>query len=133
MIKKLTGLQPGVLSITRIVMGFIAFSFGTAKIFHFHAGEFMPAFGSPEWVAGLIELTVGLCFLIGVFTRLSAFILSGLMAAAYFTAHLPVSFSPRKTAVTPPPVGVLFFFTLLLRAAAQQVSTLCCLNSQTAN
>ncbi|MGO7401097.1 DoxX family protein [Rhizobium ruizarguesonis] len=96
MIKKLTGLQPGVLSIARIVMGLIVFSFGTAKIFHFHAGEFMPAFGSPEWVAGLIELTVGLCFLIGVFTRLSAFILSGLMAAAYFTAHLPVSFFPTE-------------------------------------
>jgi putative oxidoreductase len=35
-------------------------------------------------------------FLIGYQTRITAFVLSGEMAAAYFTAHLPQSFFPTE-------------------------------------
>ncbi|RWX81807.1 DoxX family protein [Neorhizobium lilium] len=96
MIKNLQQAQPIVLSIMRIAVGLVIFSFGTAKIFHFHAGQFMPPPGSLPWIAGLLELVLGFLFLIGLGTRLSAFILSGEMAAAYFIAHFPKSFFPTE-------------------------------------
>lgn len=94
--QQLSSVQPYVLSILRIALGLVIFSFGTAKIFHFHAGQFMPPTGSLPWIAGLIELILGFLFLIGFQTRLAAFILSGEMAAAYFIAHFPVSFFPTE-------------------------------------
>ncbi len=94
--QQLSSAQPYVLSLLRIVFGLVIFSFGTAKIFHFHAGVFMPPAGSLPWVAGLIELILGFLFLIGFQTRVVAFVLSGEMAAAYFIAHFPKSFFPTE-------------------------------------
>jgi putative oxidoreductase len=94
--KYLRDLQPTALGILRIAFGLVIFSFGTAKIFHFHAGPFMPPEGSLPWVAGLIELVLGFLFLIGFQTRIAAFILAGEMAAAYFVAHFPKSFFPTE-------------------------------------
>ncbi|MGE7370236.1 DoxX family protein [Neorhizobium sp. NPDC001467] len=88
--------QPTLLSALRIVLGLIIFSFGTAKIFHFYPGNFTPPTGSLPWIAGLIELTLGFLFLVGFQTRIAAFILSGLMAAAYFVAHFPKSIFPTE-------------------------------------
>jgi len=96
MYQNLDNARPIVLSILRIAVGLVIFSFGTAKIFHFHAGNFMPPTGSLPWIAGLIELIVGFLFLIGFQTRAAAFILSGEMAAAYFIAHFPSSFFPTE-------------------------------------
>lgn len=90
----LNSAQPALLSALRIVLGLIIFSFGMAKIFHFQAGNFTPPVGSLPWIAGLIELTLGFLFLIGFQTRIAAFVLSGLMAAAYFISHFPKSFFP---------------------------------------
>jgi putative oxidoreductase len=39
--------------------------------------------------AGLIEITCGVLILLGLFTRVMAFIASGEMAVAYFMAHAP--------------------------------------------
>jgi putative oxidoreductase len=39
--------------------------------------------------SGYIELIGGALIILGLFTRLAAFILSGEMAVAYFTAHAP--------------------------------------------
>ncbi|MBY0401983.1 DoxX family protein, partial [Myxococcota bacterium] len=39
------------------------------------------------WVAGPIELLAGIFVMIGLFTRWSAFLASGTMAAAYWMAH----------------------------------------------
>jgi putative oxidoreductase len=44
--------------------------------------------------AGVLELVGGLLILVGLFTRPTAFILSGEMAAAYFMAHAPHGFLP---------------------------------------
>uniref|UniRef100_A0A7C1P7E1 DoxX family protein n=1 Tax=Agrobacterium albertimagni TaxID=147266 RepID=A0A7C1P7E1_9HYPH len=94
--QNLASARPYVLSILRIAFGLIIFSFGMAKIFHFHAGPFMPPVGSLSWVAGLIELILGFLFLIGLQTRSAAFVLSGLMATAYFIAHFPKGFFPTE-------------------------------------
>lgn len=96
MIRNLQQAQPLVLSILRIAVGLVIFSFGTAKILHFHAGQFMPPAGSLPWIAGLLELVLGFLFMVGLGTRTSAFILSGEMAAAYFIAHFPKSFFPTE-------------------------------------
>ena len=45
-------------------------------------------------IGGLIELVGGVLFTIGLFTRPTAFILSGFTAAAYFMAHADKSFYP---------------------------------------
>ena len=45
-------------------------------------------------VAGILEFFGGLLLLLGLFTRPVAFILSGLMAFAYFIQHAPDGFWP---------------------------------------
>ena len=92
----LNNAQPALLSALRIALGLVIFSYGTAKIFHFHAGNFTPPTGSLPWIAGLLELTLGFLFLVGFQTRIAAFILSGLMASAYFIGHFPKSFFPTE-------------------------------------
>ncbi len=96
MMQQLGSARPYALSILRIAIGLVIFSFGMAKIFHFHAGPFQPPVGSLPWVAGLIELVLGFLLLVGFQTRISAFILSGEMAVAYFIAHFPTSFYPAE-------------------------------------
>jgi putative oxidoreductase len=44
--------------------------------------------------SGYIELIGGFLLVLGLFTRFSAFILSGEMAVAYFTVHAPNGFFP---------------------------------------
>lgn len=94
MYNRLSSAQPPLLSALRIALGLIIFSYGMAKIFHFQAGNFTPPVGSLPWMAGLLELTLGFLFLIGFQTRIAAFVLSGLMASAYFISHFPKSFFP---------------------------------------
>lgn len=96
MAQQLTSLRPYALAALRIALGLVVFSFGAAKVLHFHPGPFTPPTGSLIWSAGLIELVAGFLFLIGYQTRIAAFILSGEMAAAYFIAHLPQSFFPTE-------------------------------------
>ncbi|RWX35226.1 DoxX family protein [Rhizobium leguminosarum] len=93
---KLSQIQPYLLSALRIALGLVILSFGIGKIFHFHPGPFSPPPGSLDWIAGVIELTAGGLFLVGLLTRISAFLLSGQMAFAYLLVHLPVSFYPTE-------------------------------------
>ena len=65
--------------------------------------------------AGLIELVFGGLLVIGLFTRLSAFILSGLCAVAYFYAHAPGGFFPL---VNRGELAALYSFVFLYLAAA---------------
>lgn len=92
--QQLTSARPYGLTILRIALGLVIFSFGTAKVLGFHPGQFTPPPGSLPWIAGLIELVIGFLFLIGFYTRTAAFILSGQMAVAYFISHFPRSFFP---------------------------------------
>ncbi|WP_312525753.1 DoxX family protein [Paracoccus sp. (in: a-proteobacteria)] len=62
-----------------------------------------------------MELTLGFLVTIGLFTRVSAFVLSGLMAFAYFIAHAPQSFYPAQNGGT---AAILFSFVFLYLAAA---------------
>ena len=88
--------KPRILSVLRIVAGFLFMTHGSAKILHVpdvQGFDHIQVF-SLVGVAGLLELIGGTLVMIGLFTRPAAFVLSGEMAFAYFIAHAPTSFLP---------------------------------------
>jgi putative oxidoreductase len=80
--------QPIALSLLRIVTGLLLFQFGVAKIFKFPVLPYFANIPPLIQTAGWIELVVGGLLLIGLFTRIAAFVLSGEMAFAYFIGHM---------------------------------------------
>src|ERR1044072_1986737 len=86
----LTRFQPVLLSLFRFITGLLLFQYGVAKLFKFPA---VPMFAKVELMslygaAGTLELVLGGLLMIGLFSRLAAFILSGEMAFAYFMGHM---------------------------------------------
>ena len=90
----LTSWAPRMLSVLRIAAALIFMVHGTHKILGIPPIEQAPPIASLAGIAGILELCGGALLAIGLFTRPVAFILSGLMAAAYFIAHAPRSFFP---------------------------------------
>ena len=88
--------MPRVLGILRIVIGFLFLQHGSAKLLgmpHVAMFDGLQLF-SLIGVAGILELVGGILILIGLWTRPTAFILSGEMAFAYFIAHAGSNFLP---------------------------------------
>jgi putative oxidoreductase len=115
---RLNSYAPAVLSLFRVVFGFMFAAFGSSKLFGWPLsfGE-IPVGSWPVWWAGLIELVTGLLILVGLFTRIAAFIASGHMAVAYFWQHQPLALWP----IAPPEIGgnggldaILFCFAFFL-------------------
>lgn len=79
------------LTISRVLLGYGFILHGTSKLFEYPMSmtggngsvELMSLMG----IGGLIEVIFGGLFILGFFTRLSAFILAGQMAIAYFMFH----------------------------------------------
>ena len=86
--KMLAKWQPTALSLFRFITGLLLFQYGVAKILGFPAVPMFAKIPPLIVVAGTIELVVGALLMVGLFTRLSAFILSGEMAFAYFMGHM---------------------------------------------
>ena len=108
--------SPQLLSILRVITGFLFIAHGTQKWFGFPAPSQQPLdVMSRIGVAGTLELVGGALMIIGLFTRPVAFILSGLMAFAYFLAHAPQGFWPL---VNRGELAVLYCFVFLYLAAA---------------
>jgi putative oxidoreductase len=80
--------QPVALSLFRFVVGLLMFQYGVAKILKFPVVPMFANIPPLIQVAGWIELVLGALLLIGLFTRIVAFILSGEMACAYFIGHM---------------------------------------------
>ncbi len=112
--KNIETLQPYALSMLRIVAGLVILSYGVQKILGFPAAEGPPAWSLP-WIAGLFELICGFLVLIGFQTRIAAFILSGVMAFAYFLRHAPQDFFPAQNGGV---AAILFCFVFLYLAVA---------------
>jgi putative oxidoreductase len=111
------GLKPYLLSLFRFVAGLILFHYGVAKLFKFPPIEiFEDITPFSLWgVAGMIELVLGGMLMLGLLTRLMAFILSGEMAFAYFLEHFPHSVYP---AVNDGGLAIMLCFGCLYLAAA---------------
>ena len=75
------------LGVLRIVSGLLFIQHGTAKLFGVPTSMGEIPLASLIGVAGIIEVVGGALFIIGLFTRPVAFILSGLCAFAYFIGH----------------------------------------------
>jgi putative oxidoreductase len=113
----LAACSPRLLSVLRIMTGLLFMQHGTAKFLGFPAVEGLSGVTlfSLAGIAGVLELVGGALIVIGLFTRPVAFVLSGLMAIAYFLAHAPGSFFPL---VNQGELAVLYSFVFLYFAAA---------------
>jgi putative oxidoreductase len=86
--------RPQALAVLRIVAAVLFLAHGTQKLFGFPgAGNTVNLF-SLMGLAGILEFVGGLLLIIGYQTRVVAFILSGMMAVAYWMAHAPQNFYP---------------------------------------
>ena len=105
------------LSILRIAAGLLFLQHGTAKFLKIPV---IPMFAnlnvmSLPGIAGIFELVGGVLLILGLFTRSTAFVLSGLMAVAYFISHAPRGFYPILNAGE---LAALYSFVFLYIAAA---------------
>jgi len=112
-----TAWAPRLLSILRIMSGLLFLQHGTAKHLKIPV---VPMFAKLELmtlpgIAGVIEIVGSLLLIVGLFTRTTAFVLSGLMAVAYFIAHAPRGFYPILNAGE---LAALYCFVFLYIAAA---------------
>lgn len=71
----------------RIVFGFLFLCFGLQKMFGLFGGQ-VPPLASLQGAAGVIETVCGLLVMLGLFTRLAAFLASGEMAVAFWYIHV---------------------------------------------
>lgn len=107
---------PTLLSVLRIITGFLFTAHGAQKLFDYPASEHgaVPLMSFMGFT-GTLELVGGVLILIGLFTRPAAFLLSGTMAVAYFMAHAPGGFLPI---VNKGELAVLYSFVFLFLVAA---------------
>jgi putative oxidoreductase len=71
----------------RIVFGFLFLCFGLQKMFGLFGGQ-VPPLASLQGAAGVVETVCGLLVMLGLFTRLAAFLASGEMAIAFWYIHV---------------------------------------------
>ncbi|SHI89314.1 DoxX family protein [Wenxinia saemankumensis] len=101
--------QPQALGVFRIVVALLFIQHGTQKLFGFPASPFETL--PPIMLIGAwLELIGGLAILVGLFTRPVAFVMSGMMAVAYFMFHAPSGFFP---ALNGGDAAILFCFAFL--------------------
>jgi putative oxidoreductase len=109
--------SPQLLSILRIITALLFFAHGSGKLLGFPQVEMFAGVQlfSLMGFSGVLELVGGILLVIGLFSRLTAFILSGEMAFAYFMAHAPQNFHPILNGGEG---AILFCFIFLYIAAA---------------
>jgi putative oxidoreductase len=110
---------PRVLALLRIVTGYLYIQHGMAKLL---GVPHVPMFDNLQYfsimgLAGVLELAGGALLIIGLFTRITGFILSGEMAVAYFSIH-----AMQGHVLTPMlnqgELAIMFCFVFLLFAVA---------------
>ena len=107
--------SPQILGVVRIVVGLLFLEHGLMKIVGFPAPMGHGALPPMIMAAGIIELVGGALVVLGLFSRFAAFICSGEMAVAYFTAHMARGIYPAMNGGDP---AILFCFIFLYLAAA---------------
>ncbi len=103
--------------ILRLITGFLFMQAGGLILFGWFGG--MPGgekvrLMSQTGIGGILEFFGGILIMLGLFTRPVAFILSGMMAVAYWQFHFPSGNWPIQNQGMP---AVLFCFIFLYMAA----------------
>jgi putative oxidoreductase len=115
--KMLAAGEPIMLSVFRIMTGLLLFQYGAAKLLKipvvapFDKVQAFSLFG----VAGMFELILGGLLILGLFSRIAAFILCGEMAFAYFIGHFPKGFIPLQNGGT---LAIMLCFACLVLTVA---------------
>jgi len=94
MFAKLRQFAPQILGVTRVFVGILLACHGAQKLLGAFGGIPPGVPGFIVWIAGPIELVGGALLALGLFTRGTAFLTSGLMAFAYFMGHAGKGFWP---------------------------------------
>jgi putative oxidoreductase len=111
--ERLSAYSPQALAALRIVAGVLFLEAGVYHVFGRPKLDYPPP--PPEMatillVAGWLELAGGLLIIFGYLTRPTAFVLSGMMAVAYWGFHAPSSFWPVANMGGP---AILYCFIFL--------------------
>jgi putative oxidoreductase len=85
---------PYAIALVRIVAGLLFWQHGLEKLFGFAGARPEPTLWAIRGVGGILETVGGPLIALGLFTRATAFILSGEMAVAYFRSWAPRGFFP---------------------------------------
>jgi putative oxidoreductase len=110
---------PRAQALLRIVTGYMFMMHGTAKFFGFpQAFPRQVELFSLVGLAGAMEIVGGILIIIGLFTRITAFLLSGEMAFAYWMGHAFTKGSPIFPSTNGGELAVEWCFVFLFFAAA---------------
>ena len=112
--------SPYLLSVLRIMSALLFLEHGTSKVLGIppsHMPWTFDVLSLASW-SGILEFVGGILLVAGLFTRITAFILSGEMAVAYFMAHAPKGFFPMIGGGNGGELAVLYCFVFLYLAAA---------------
>ena len=99
MLDRLSTYEPQALAVLRIISALLFLHGGIQLLFGFPASTYPappPEMNTLLLVAGVLELVGGLLLLVGWLTRPTAFILSGMMAVAYWGFHFPMNPWPNN-------------------------------------
>jgi putative oxidoreductase len=106
------------LATLRIVTAALFMEAGIFHLFHWPASP-MPApppqMATLLFAAGLLEFVGGMLLIVGLFTRPTSFILSGMMAIAYWGFHAPMGLWPVTNMGV---AAILYCFIFLYLAAS---------------
>ena len=109
-------------ALMRIVAGAMFAFHGVQILFGTLSNHPKPPIMSQTWFGGVIELVGGILVLVGLQTRLAAFLCSGTMAVAYFQFHWKFQLGPNFfPAVNQGEMAVLYCFIFLLVACRGSV------------
>lgn len=108
---------PYFLSLLRIITAAVLMTSGTTKVFGWPAASPHPVeLMSQVGIGGILEVVCGALLVIGLFTRINAFLMSGMMAVAYFQFHMAAGgFWPTVNGGT---TAIAFCFIFLYISAA---------------
>lgn len=108
--------EPQFHAMARIMIGLMLLEHGTVKHLDFpEHGMNAVTLTSLSGIAGLLELVLGACLVLGLFTRVAAFLLSGVAACAYWIVYAKNGFFPI---VNGGEAAVVYSFALLWLAGA---------------
>lgn len=106
---------PHILFVIRIVAAVLFFMHGAQKFWGLTGSPIEASYLTQRGIAGLLEVVGPVLLALGLFTRFTAFILSGEMASAYFIRWAPVTFWPLSNGGEE---AILFCFLFLWMVTA---------------